>query len=55
MSRAELVEVDGTYYLIEGNPTDGYDLFRCRLEHVARDAKKYKLRDHARTTRLDLP
>ena len=49
MTRPELVDVDGTYYLIEGNPTDGYELFRCRLEHVAHDRHKYELRHVART------
>ena len=54
MSAPELVEVDGTYYLIEGNP-GAYSLYRCRTEFVATDAKKYKLRDLARTTTLPPP
>ena len=51
--RPQLVTVDGVYFLIEGNPRDGYDLFRCRLEHVAHDRHKYELRHLARNRPTD--
>ena len=47
----ELVRVDNRFYLIEGNPADGYDLFVCRLDHIAHDPKKYALRAMARLDR----
>ena len=49
----ELVQVDGTYYLIESDPLGGYSLYRCRTEFVASDRHKYELRHLARNPTTD--
>ena len=43
----ELVQVGNQFFIIEGGP-GAYELFRCRLDHVASHARKYELRAMAR-------
>ena len=43
----ELVQVGPEFFIIKGEP-GAYELFRCRLDHVASSSRKYELRAMAR-------